>query len=371
MNKEHDKQHEEFLVMVKTCIELKREIDLLTEELDEKKFLIASHIGSGERITVEGYSLIVREAIRYKFSPEITHFEEELKEKKKKEIEEGKAEITQSLPFVMISRLTMNMRKEFPRAGLPWSQDDWNILREEAAKGTPIKEIARRLQRQLGAVMAKLTDFNQVDGKEHHRDKVEPIVKNGATSALVNPIQVTNQMKLIGAREIVATGLLDAEVKCDWCCECEPMIDGCDEDALEVTWGGGECWQANSVNVGRLRATYLQGSGLVLYVNNSVTQIEEDVAGRCIKDELEKKLWIADDTPNPGHASAKRIEILADGLMKMEGNLWYDSSGHIYMLNNSSEIEKSVYYIDAHGAAEMIVERGENSSMSRRNGGRW
>jgi len=158
-----DELCEELTALAKRCIKLKRQIGQLTEELtNAKEQLLSSGLETGEALTITGHRLLGCVSKRYKFSNGIDDLECELRKRKKEEIENGDAEITHKTDYVRISRLLADIRAEFPRAGIPWTQGELDLLNAEIAKGTLVRDMSVLFGRQSSAIRLKLSKANSL-----------------------------------------------------------------------------------------------------------------------------------------------------------------------------------------------------------------
>jgi hypothetical protein len=152
-----EKAGEELIALAKRYVELKCKIGQLTEELtDAKEQLLNTGMETGETITVAGHRLLGCVSKRYTFSSNIDDLESELRQRKKDDIEAGRAKVTHKTHYVRCSRLLADIRAEFPHAGIPWTQGELEVLKAEDNKGTPVKIISVLLGRPSRAIRSRL-----------------------------------------------------------------------------------------------------------------------------------------------------------------------------------------------------------------------
>jgi hypothetical protein len=154
----------ELLAVAERCAELKRRIYRLTEELEVvKQELLDLGLDTGESVTAGGHRFEGRVSRRYRFSPEVEDLERELRARKDREVESGRARLAFQSRYVRISRLLEDVRAEYPRAGLAWTRAEMDLLEREAARGTSIRDIGAMLGRQPGAVRSRLARIESAE----------------------------------------------------------------------------------------------------------------------------------------------------------------------------------------------------------------
>ena len=141
--------------LAERCVELQREIEELVGELNETKDLLAQDFTMGEILETEGYRLLGCMGQRLRYSVEARNLARELRDLRRAEAEDGRAELVCAYPYVRISRLPSDIRAEFPNHGCRWLEPDIAAFRALLEDGIPLGEIAERLGRPPKSLRAK------------------------------------------------------------------------------------------------------------------------------------------------------------------------------------------------------------------------
>jgi hypothetical protein len=99
-------EEHELLSLAEQCVEPKRRIEELRERLAEgKRDLLELGLDPGESIVVGGYRMTGCVRRRYVFSEQVEALQVELKERKAREVESGRARVGSESRYVRITRL--------------------------------------------------------------------------------------------------------------------------------------------------------------------------------------------------------------------------------------------------------------------------
>ena len=152
---EDEDRSERVATLAERCVELQREIEELVEELNVTKDLLAQDFTMGEILENDGYRLLGCMGQRFRYSFEAQNLARELRDLRRAEAEDGRAELVCAYPYVRISRLPSDIRTEFPSYGCRWVEPDAAAFRVLLEDGIPLGEIAERLGRPPKSLRAK------------------------------------------------------------------------------------------------------------------------------------------------------------------------------------------------------------------------
>ena len=152
---EDDDRSERVASLAERCVELQREIEELVGELNETKDLLAQDFTMGEILETEGYRLLGCMGQRLRYSVEARNLARELRDLRRAEAEDGRAELICAYPYVRISRLPSDIRTEFPNHGCRWLEPDVAAFRALLEDGIPLADISQRLGRPPKSLRAK------------------------------------------------------------------------------------------------------------------------------------------------------------------------------------------------------------------------
>ena len=159
-------------------ISLKSQMAALQRQIDKLKPEVATYVlDRGGSLAYKDFELRTQVSKVWDFSEEVALLEKMVKEKKRQEIETGKAKLRKETPFVILRsprprnrRQAMRpgvkesreayeasqIRKAHPRAYTPWSHDEDNFVVRQLHHGYSIDEISATLNRQTGAIQSRL-----------------------------------------------------------------------------------------------------------------------------------------------------------------------------------------------------------------------
>jgi hypothetical protein len=137
------------------CIHLQRKLESLAEELREAKDALAQMLADGEVIEANGHQLVAGLGRRYAYSGEVRRLARALRDLRRAEVEDGRAQLLSAYPQVQIRRQKSDLLAEFPNYGKKWLESDVSVFDELMEFGWSFREIANHLGRPPGALRIK------------------------------------------------------------------------------------------------------------------------------------------------------------------------------------------------------------------------
>jgi hypothetical protein len=164
-------------------ISLKSQMAALQRQIDKLKPQVATYVlDRGGSLAYKDFELRTRVSKVWKFSDEVALLERIVKDKKKQEIETGKAKLEKETPFVILRSRRHRNRRDAARTGvkesrkayavsqtrrahrrayMPWSRDEDNFVVRQLRDGYSVDEISANLDRQTGAIRSRLKKLGQ------------------------------------------------------------------------------------------------------------------------------------------------------------------------------------------------------------------
>tara|TARA_Y100001960_G_C14473325_1_gene728007 strand:+ start:137 stop:655 length:519 start_codon:yes stop_codon:yes gene_type:complete len=163
-------------VLLNEYLRLKSENLKLKMEIEDLKPKIYKEVNANNgKIIYNGAKLYSRISKTYQFSENIQNLITLVKEQKLEEIESGIASTTKENRYVIVKfdRVVKNSlkddssddkknsfisktREKHPNAYAKWSDEEEELLRREYQNGTPIPQIAKNFNRQVGGIRSRL-----------------------------------------------------------------------------------------------------------------------------------------------------------------------------------------------------------------------
>jgi len=150
-------------------LELRTKLHSIQEEMDRLKPEVVSYVSDlGGKLDYAGVQLLTQVSKSWQFSQEVMLLENILKDKKRDEIESGKATPKKETTFVIVRRITQGhdfttTRTAFPRAYTAWTEEEVLSLQRRFEQGYSIQELSAFFQRQVGGIRARLRRLGLID----------------------------------------------------------------------------------------------------------------------------------------------------------------------------------------------------------------
>ncbi|MBU0520286.1 hypothetical protein KJ564_15260 [bacterium] len=142
-------------------IEIKSKLNELEDRLALLKPRLTEFMTDKKTYGHQDYFFTKGVSRRWQYSNQVEKLEEQLKAKRKDEIDNGIAKVVTETHFVRAARSGAEIRKQYPRHGSLWSKQEEHTLHSEYQKGVEPAIIAQMLQRHPSGITKKLKDILQ------------------------------------------------------------------------------------------------------------------------------------------------------------------------------------------------------------------
>lgn len=143
-------------------VSLSQKFEDIKEKFEELREKIAEQLQDDEIINYEGFYIKVAFSKTWEFSKELQALIEKVKVEKKREIKDGIAKLKNINRYIKGQKTKDKIREEFPRAYMPWSQEEDEALLSLSNRDVLISEISQIHQRQKSAIRARIKKLKAV-----------------------------------------------------------------------------------------------------------------------------------------------------------------------------------------------------------------